>query len=221
MNAWHDRSPSIDVLAAALVQAVGELSDVPKGREANVGQYRYRYADLADLLGMARPVLARHGIAVLQQVTSEPGTVLVWTTFVHTSGQYITQAPFGMADGKTPQATGSAVTYARRYALLAALGLAAEDDDGQHATNAAGSRSEPRSTAGRASGASKPPVANRTTQEAEIRRLLGDLPSDERAAFREAFIDEWGVALSELEPSLHPAALVWLEQMLAAPLIEE
>lgn len=215
MSAWHDRSESIDALAAALVKAVGELSDVPKGRQVNAGPMRYRYADLGDALGMVRPVLAKHGIAVLQQVTSEPGTVQVWTTLLHSSGQFLTQAPLGMPEGKTPQATGSAITYARRYALLAALGLATEDDDGQSAASTPVVRSNGRSQPERPS---TTPTA-RTPAEGRIRAILGDLPADERAAFREAFVDEWGAPLSELEPSLHPAALEWLEAMLAAPVV--
>lgn len=215
MSAWHDRSETIDALAAALVKAVGELSDVPKGRQVNAGPMRYRYADLGDALGMVRPVLARHGIAVLQQVTSEPGTVQVWTTLLHSSGQFLTQAPLGMPEGKTPQATGSAITYARRYALLAALGLATEDDDGQSAASTPVVRSNGRSLPERPSTA----LTQRTPEEGRIRALLADLPPDERTAFREAFIDEWGCPLSELEPSLHPGALAWLEDMLAAPVV--
>jgi hypothetical protein len=215
VSAWHDRSETIDALAAALVKAVGELSDVPKGRQVNAGPMRYRYADLGDALGMVRPVLAKHGIAVLQQVTSEPGTVQVWTTLLHSSGQYMTQAPLGMPEGKTPQATGSAITYARRYALLAALGLATEDDDGQSAASTPTLRSNGRSQPDRPSTT----PTQRTPEEGRIRVLLGDLPPDERAAFREAFVDEWGCPLSELEPSLHPGALAWLEDMLAAPVV--
>ena len=215
MSAWSDRSESIDALAAALVKAVGELTDVPKGRQVNAGPMKYRYADLGDALGMVRPVLARHGVAVLQQVTSESGSVLVWTTLLHSSGQFMTQAPLGMPEGKTPQATGSAITYARRYALLAALGLATDDDDGQSAASAPVVRSNGRSQSERASTT----PTERTPAEGRIRAILSDLPPDERAAFREAFVDEWGAPLSELEPSLHPAALEWLEAFTAAPLV--
>jgi hypothetical protein len=216
VSAWHDRSETIDALAAALVKAVGELTDVPKGRQVNAGPMRYKYADLGDALGMVRPVLAKHGIAVLQQVTSEPGTVYIWTTLLHESGQYMTQAPLGMNSGKTPQQTGSAISYGRRYALLAALGLATEDDDGQSAASTPVVRSHGRSQPERPSTT----PTQRTPEEGRIRALLGDLPADERAAFREAFVDEWGCPLSELEPSLHPGALAWLEAMLAAPVVE-
>lgn len=134
-------SAPIDQLAAALVVALGELTDVPKGRTARVqmksgGEYRYTYADLGDALEMVRPVLARHGLGVVQPVATGPKGVEVTTVIVHSSGQTMTFGPLSMSAGDTsPQATGSAITYARRYSLLAALGLATEeDDDGQAAS---------------------------------------------------------------------------------------
>jgi hypothetical protein len=218
VSAWHDTSDSLDKICPALVAALGKLTDIPKGRIADTGKYRYSFADLSDLLGMARPILTAHGLAVLQPVTGEPGStdVLIFTTILHESGQFITLAPLRMAAGTTPQATGSAITYGRRYALLAALGLAAEDDDGQSAASTPTLRSKGRLQPERPSTT----ATQRTPEEARIRALLADLAPDERAAFREAFVDEWGCPLSELEPSLHPAALAWLEDMLAAPVVE-
>ena len=206
MNAWHDTSQSLDKLSPALVAALGKLTDVPKGRTADTGKYRYTFADLSDLLGMARPILSAHGLAVLQPVTVEPGStdVLVWTTMLHESGQFITLAPLRMAAGTTPQATGSAITYGRRYALLAALGLAAEDDDGQQASQR---RSEPpRPT-------TQPP---RTEEEAEVRRLVAQLSKPQRDMIAEAFLDEFGDPLRELPTSLHAAALEWTRQTIDA-----
>lgn len=201
MNAWHDTSDSLDKIAPALVIALGKLTDVPKGRTADTGKYRYTFADLSDLLGMARPILSAHGLAVLQPVTVEQGStdVLVWTTLLHTSGQFITLAPLRMAAGTTPQATGSAITYGRRYALLAALGLAAEDDDGQQASQPRRAAPPPRPT-------TQPP---RTDDEAEVRRLVAQLSKPQRDMIGAAFVEEFGEPLRELPTSLHPAALEW------------
>lgn len=125
-------------LFAALVKALGELSDVPKTRTANAGTYSYTYADLGDALEMARPILAKHGLGVVQPVSTGAKGVDVATTIIHESGQSITFGPLTFPAGATPQATGSAITYARRYSLLAALGLATEeDDDGQAASRPA------------------------------------------------------------------------------------
>jgi hypothetical protein len=151
-------------------------------------------------------------------VTGEPGStdVLIFTTILHESGQFITLAPLRMAAGTTPQATGSAITYGRRYALLAALGLAAEDDDGQSAASTPTLRSQSRSQSKRPSTT----PTERTPAEGRIRAILSNLLDDERAAFQEAFVDEWGAPLSKLEPSLHLAALEWLEAFTASPKVE-
>jgi hypothetical protein len=59
--------------------------------------------------------------------------VEVWTTILHVSGQYRTDGPLAFNGGSNPQQAGSAITYARRYALSALLGVLAEDDDGESA----------------------------------------------------------------------------------------
>lgn len=130
-------------LAAAFAAAQAEMPDITKGRTANVGQYRYTYADLSDVLGALRPVLARHGLFLTQNVVTRNNTVDVWTTIGHRSGQTFDFGPMSFPTGNTPQTAGSAVTYARRYSLLAAVGLATEDDDGQHAAQAPRSAKKP------------------------------------------------------------------------------
>lgn len=216
MSAWHDRSESIDGIASAMTKALGDMIDVVKTQTANAGQYGYTYATLADVLSMARPVLAKHGLCVTQAAESTTTEVVIYTTLLHSSGQFLSAHPLRLPIGKTPQSVGSAISYGKRYSLMAVLGLATEDDDGQSAASSPVVRSQPRSTPERVSTS----PTHRTPEEAQIRAILADLPPDERAAFREAFVEEWGAPLSEVEPSLHPAALAWLEAMLAAPVVE-
>lgn len=122
-------------LATAIVAAVAELSAIPRTRSARVptksgGEYSYTYADLGDSLDLIRPVLARHKLAVLQPVETLDGRHGVSTVILHESGEQMVFGPLFMPAGDgTAQAIGSAITYARRYSLLAALGLATEDDD--------------------------------------------------------------------------------------------
>jgi hypothetical protein len=123
---------------AALVAALNELPRIAKGNTAKVpmksgGTYSYTYADLGDVIDSVRPVLHKHGLAVMQDVTGEGRTVFVQTLILHTSGDVLRFGPISLPAGDTPQTMGSAVTYCRRYALLAALGIATEDDDGQAA----------------------------------------------------------------------------------------
>jgi len=120
----------VDLIAPAFVAALGELGDVRKSSTANAGTYSYSYADLATVLGSVRPVLAAHGLALYQACEVIGGLARVTTTVLHASGQSITPPPLELPAGNTAQSAGSAITYARRYAALAVLGLATEDDDG-------------------------------------------------------------------------------------------
>lgn len=133
MTAFSERSESIGSLAKSLVKALGELQDVVKTQTAKAGSFSYSYATIADVLGMARPILAKHGIALMQTAEVNNGEAVISTTLMHESGEYITHQPTRLPAGQKAQETGSAITYARRYSLMAALGLATEDDDGASA----------------------------------------------------------------------------------------
>lgn len=206
MTAWADKSETIDALAASLVKALGEMSEVSKTRTANAGSYSYSYADLADALGMARPILASHGLAITQAAESTHDEVIIWTTIVHESGQYVTYAPTRLPAGQTAQNTGSAVTYSRRYSLMAVLGLATEDDDGASASpRGERPRQAPRQAPVKTS-APKP----RTDEEAEIRTMLASVPSQVSARIRGEFKAKFGSGLLDLPAEQHVAALDWM-----------
>jgi len=137
-------------LASALVAAWAELRDVRKASENPY--FRSTYADLADVDKVARPALARHGLAVLQAATSEieyseqgepaRATVYVTTTILHASGESHTETFDGPVQlhrageqrANIQQAIAGAITYYRRVALVALLCIAADDDgDGNDA----------------------------------------------------------------------------------------
>ncbi len=121
-------------LAAALVAALAGLTVVDKGRKVDYttksgDKVSYTYAELADVVKVTRPVLAEHGLVALTPI-HDHGTDLACTVWlVHVSGERLELGPFPFQHGRDAQATGSAVTYMRRYALVAALGMAAGDDD--------------------------------------------------------------------------------------------
>lgn len=128
-------APVPPVVAKALVAAWADLSNVHKSQTVQAGPKRYDFADLAAVLDVVRPVLAKHGLAVLQPVTHLIGGPLVIETWVlHESGhmlRWVFEAP---GDGSA-QVVGSWITYGRRYSLNAALGIAAGgDDDGAAAS---------------------------------------------------------------------------------------
>jgi hypothetical protein len=116
------------------------MPTIPKDETADIqgkaGRRTYRYTDINTLLDAVLPVLRANDIAVTQSTAVLPtGQFVLRTTLWHTEGdgtiegEYLIQA-VNMGD---PQAVGSAVTYARRYALIALLCLSAEDDDGEKA----------------------------------------------------------------------------------------
>lgn len=136
-------------LFGALAGVQAELPPVPKSRRAEVpgkdgrAGYSYQYADLADVLRVALPVLAKHGLCILQPSgveqhfgdirSQDQCCVRVETLLAHgESNCRICVSIELWVQGASPQAVGSAITYARRYSLTSLLGIAAEDDDDGH-----------------------------------------------------------------------------------------
>lgn len=101
-----------------------------------------KYANLQSYLDEARPVLAKHGIAIVQTARTEKLDAVLYagvrTVLVHSSGQSIDCGEL-MLPVATPnaQGIGSSLTYARRYALASCLALSADDDDGHAASTKA------------------------------------------------------------------------------------
>lgn len=120
-------------LAAALVAALADVAVITKGRTADAGSYSYDYADLGDTVREIQPRLAEHGIRVLTPVHGFEDRLACTVTLLHESGEVMRFDPLPFPYGRDAQATGSMMTYYRRYALTAALGLGAVDDDGQGA----------------------------------------------------------------------------------------
>jgi hypothetical protein len=140
-------SQSIAHIAGALSKFQGEVTSPSKTREANIPSktpgkkgYAYKYADLSDIIETIRDVLKKHGLSYIQNpVHNDKGELEgVYTVILHESGEFIKfdLVPVRAGLGATPQQIGSALTYARRYSLSLALGIAAdEDDDASAATH--------------------------------------------------------------------------------------
>ena len=149
-------------LAAALVAFQGAVKAIPKQRTAQIptksgGSYRYRYADLSDIWDAIREPLFSNGLAVTQLLTTRTaGTIGIRTRVMHTSGEFDEDTIDIAIAGKSAQEVGSSLTYYKRYALGAALGLATdEDDDGQGATAAEKARERERSEAVKANASAR------------------------------------------------------------------
>lgn len=135
----HRSSETIGTIAAALAKAQVELSNPQKSLLARLEPFHhddrsisFRYASLADGLDIVRKSLGNHQIAVVQTTTMnrERGQVWLDTLLAHASGEWISSEwpVCAIADMSAPKRMGAALTYARRYALFAMVGIAGEDD---------------------------------------------------------------------------------------------
>lgn len=141
------QSPSIALLATALSAAQGEMTHAGKGKENP--HFRSKYADLSSVIDALKPALVKHGLAYVQTTRESDGHVTLVTTLAHKSGEWI-RGFYPVRPVKSdPQGLGSAMSYARRYALAAITGVAAvdEDDDGNAASGNASPTQAPRSSA--------------------------------------------------------------------------
>lgn len=133
MTAWPwPASEQTDAVIPAFVAALQAVEDVTKNKRAQMGNAgSYSYADLDATLDAIKPELTAKGLA-LTQVPSAEG---VHAILMHSSGQWLAFPPLTVTTQQnTPQAQGSALSYARRYQQTALLNIATEDDDGKAAT---------------------------------------------------------------------------------------
>jgi hypothetical protein len=175
-----EHSETLGALGAALAEAQGKFPLVPKEKSAVIktktgGEYGYKYADLADVTEIVKPILPEHGLSVIQTVgydlVQENPTLT--TMLLHSSGEWLSDVMVLTVADKTPQVLGSYITYARRYAKCAILGLVADEDTDGDFAQAAGqesgsSRRRPpassTSTRGTRSGGAKDPAAEGRTE---------------------------------------------------------
>ena len=131
-------SESIGTIAGALAKAQIELTNPEKSLIGTIGsairenQRTFRYAPLSSGLDVVRKSLGRHEIATVQTTAMNPETGLIHLTtmLAHSSGEWLSSEwpVCPISETAAPQRMGAALTYARRYALFALVGIAGEDD---------------------------------------------------------------------------------------------
>lgn len=122
------QSEQINDLAAALAVAQGHIENAKK--DAANPFFKSKYSDMASVRDSIRQPFSENGLSYVQTFGHENGATWLHTTLMHASGQWIRSTlPVIAAKERDPQALGSAITYMRRYALLAIAGLASEEDD--------------------------------------------------------------------------------------------
>jgi hypothetical protein len=120
-------------ISAALVKAQRQFG--PALKTSSNLHFKSKYADLSACVEAVIDGLHANGIALLQKQHPHEGGVAVETIFVHESGETLSAGVLTVPAAKQdPQGYGSALTYARRYSLMAACGIAPEDDDGNAAS---------------------------------------------------------------------------------------
>jgi len=120
-------------IAAAFVKAQADFG--PALKSNTNPHFKSRYAGLDACIEAVIDALHAHGIALVQRTLPCESGVTVETVLIHTSGETLSGGPLHVPASKNdPQGYGSALTYARRYSLMATCGIAAEDDDGNAAS---------------------------------------------------------------------------------------
>ena len=125
------QSETIGALAAALSKAQADITGALK--DSSNPFFKSKYADLASCWDACRHQLAANGLSVVQTTRMTEQGLLLVTTLAHSSGEWIAGEMPVLTKDASPQGQGSGLTYARRYALAAIVGLAQIDDDAEAA----------------------------------------------------------------------------------------
>lgn len=134
-------------ISAALAKAQADMSN--PGFDSTNPHFRNKFASLAAVRNAVVPILAKHGIAMCQNLASVEGAVACTTLLMHGSGQTLTFGPLVLPVSKNDaQGFGSAATYARRYSLMAVAGVVGDDDDDANAATGKPAASEVHSPKG-------------------------------------------------------------------------
>lgn len=166
-------------LSAALVAFQTECPSVAFDKTNPA--FKSRYASLSAILKTIGPVLAKHGLAIVQFPVSSDGRVGCTTRIVHESGESMEETLLLPLAKNDPQGAGSAITYARRYGLSGALGIVADDDDdGEAAMGRAAAVARPNSQPAPRAEKKAPAMsaANRAKLKFAARERLKELTGD-------------------------------------------
>ena len=223
-------SETVAALASALAKAQAELVNPEKSLTATIRSGRpgeadrsFRYAPLASGLDIVRKTLGQHEIATVQTtaVDQAAGMVNLTTMLAHASGEWIAShwPVCSISDMASPQRMGTALTYARRYALFTLVGIAGEDDldapdlCAPAPATASGGRSQPpvAKRQERGDGLAFPPRGRGGRGRQAVTPASAPLlPPDESGTLRERLVSEV-VGLQS-----HESATTWAREVLAA-----
>lgn len=145
-------SEQIGDLVAALAKAQAEIENPKRDQEVSYSGRKFRYASLPVIIDTIRKPLTSNAMWFSQMTSTENGKTCLTTKLMHSSGQWLASDTPIETRGPGNQEFGSALTYMKRYALCALLGIAADEDDDGNAGDGKKERPEPRTNQGRATG---------------------------------------------------------------------
>lgn len=186
-----NKSESIKNIAKALAAFQNEVKN--PANTAENPYFKSKYAPLNEILNDVRPLLAKHGLSVIQSTGGDGNNIVITTLIMHESGEWIESEPLVLeSDTKKGiskvQAAGSAITYGRRYALSAMLGISSEDDTD-------GNENEARSIKQQSS-KQQNEKNNKATRDEKINKIyeLGNLIGYDKKSIDEKVKEEYGVS---------------------------
>lgn len=196
---------SEQTLFARYAKALGEMPAIKPDSKAMAGSYGYEYLSLPALLNTIRPILASNGLAVRQELHAAPEApqLLTVTTIVFDNTSELVVGEYPVQVLQNPQATGSAITYARRYSLTAAMGLMpGNDDDGQAAAQVAAPNKPVEANPGcinRQKGNQLWAAAKAVMSQAELMEFLSSELGRDVKALREVKVEEFEPVIAALK----------------------
>jgi hypothetical protein len=205
MNAQSKIEPA--TLASAMALAFAEIEAATKA--ANNPHFKTKYADLGAVIDAVKPALIKHGLFFTQHPEPSEEGVTVETMIHHSGGQSMSLGKLYVpANKKDAQGFGSALTYARRYALMTAFGVPAEDDDGNAAAKSsaandrAGNGYADKAKADRDAPFPPGPAKNKTELKALGRDLWRDVNACEDAGQLDALVASSSALVKQLRDAL-------------------
>jgi hypothetical protein len=127
-------STSIKEISSALAKAQGQIK--PAIFDSVNPHFKSKYASLSAIMDAAKKPLSDNGLAVVQSIEKGTDGLLVVTTIMHQSGEFISDSGLPlMLDKNNMQGLGSAITYAKRYSISSMLGIVADQDDDANAAS--------------------------------------------------------------------------------------
>src|SRR6202046_1087841 len=201
-TAMRRSSETVGAIAGALAKAQIELNNPEKALTATIqspfpreANRTFRYASLSSGLDLIRKSLGRHEIATVQttSIDEAAGLIRLTTVLAHASGEWLSSdwPVCSVSETAAPQRMGTALTYARRYALFTLVGIAGEDDVDEPDLDAIPGPSKPDRPDGAGSNGHAPSVV-----PSEVRRRTPSrvatiiLPSDQSALERDRLLSE-------------------------------